>query len=126
MTVDPLTLLVDGLTCGLASHRITRLIVADKVWLGTRTRLRSWLRVHGDPKAYVTVAGAQEGELPVYGSPGRFLAAKADEAISCGQCMGVWVSVATVAAWHYGGPRTRAGIRAAAVVGVQSILVSKT
>lgn len=109
---------VDGLTIGLAAHRITTLITTDKVWGANRAKLRNWLRRHGRPSS--TVLDEEVGaHFKVYGAR-AFVAGKTVDALSCPKCMGVWVSVATYGVWHYGGS---APVRLAAIAGIQSLLV---
>jgi len=106
-----------------------------------RYRIRSWESeatvsptADGDDELYI-----EEGKVVVFpiGSSRwsdpfdpvvarRFAAAKTVDAISCQQCAGVWVTLATIAAWHYGGDRTRTAVRIAALCGIQSILVRYT
>lgn len=94
---------LDVLLVGLASYRVTRLVVADTIWQPTRNRLLAWLE-RGRRRS---VRG--------------WLGAKAAEALSCPFCAGVWITAGVALAWVYGGSAGRWFVWAAAACAVQAL-----
>lgn len=91
---------------GLCSFRVTRFIVDDTLWAGTRDRFLAWL---DRPKV-----------LPLW----RY---KLLQLLECYWCVGVWVSAVVVCVWSASWPWTlgRVGwITVAAVAGIQAVCAS--
>jgi hypothetical protein len=116
---------IDGATIALCAHRMTRLVTSDEVWAATRIRLRNRLRRHGTAQSLIVLTEKPDVIGKRY-TPRSFVPGKIADALACPLCAGVWITGAITAAWHYGGPRTHAAIRAGALMGVQSILATRT
>lgn len=99
---------------GLAAYRLTRVLTVDSISDPARAVLYDW--AWGGTRDRPTSRGRARGW--VY------------ELLTCSHCLGVWVSLAAVAAWSSvgGAPSNFAAwlVDVFAVAGVQSVLVSAT
>lgn len=93
---------------GLAAYRLTRLLVIDTIFEGSRNRLHTFL------------VNRQHGKLRLFWD-------KAHDLLSCTWCSGTWVSVAlySVFVWHNPTDFTRLDwISVLAIAAIQGLLHS--
>lgn len=100
--------LAGAVLCGLASWRLTRLIVEDTIWEESRAKLMAALAnvEHNDEDARRKLA-----------------AGKLQELLGCPFCVGVWASTAVLGLWRQGGP-SRLLVELLAISGVQAALTT--
>lgn len=83
------------LVLGLASYRLTLLLVEDRILAGPRLQLQNWLTI--------TAARPTAG-VPLVGRIRRGAASAVLEVSRCEQCLSVWASAAlTALLWGWAG-----------------------
>lgn len=98
---------------GLASMRLTRLVVSDTITLPFRERLYRWAWDDEHPTIRDGVA---------WPTPRGGLRTWIHDGLTCSWCFGVYVTVAVYCAWRWGGGVARGIIAVAAIAGVQGAL----
>lgn len=107
------------LVIGLAAYRVTRLIVLDvlldepRMWVLRKLSVRPPRSSLGQFREGVTLRGSRLPRARV----------KLAEGLQCTYCVGVWISCAVAALWHYA-PGARPAVLVAAVCGIQALLSS--
>lgn len=93
---------LEFLLSALATVRLTRLVVLDTLWEGTRDRVLEW----ADRPGRARLARAKLGEL-----------------LGCPHCVGVWAAALVVATFETAPAAWwRIGVTVAALAGVTSLL----
>lgn len=111
---------------GLASYRVTRLVVLDTLV----DEPRMWALRHLAPRPARSGLGQFREGITIRGSRFRRSRIKIAEGLQCTYCVGVWITLGLCGLWHLGalypdvGLLLRAPIIVAGICGLQALLSS--